>query len=130
MHANRSRYIWRPLLSTTIAVALVGSPQLAPAADQLCDTSFQDCRAPLLTLIANETVRIDVAFNMMEDDVIANALISRFKERVPVRVLMDPRRNAVSPKNAAILQKLAAAGIPMRGKTSGPASRVPMRWAA
>ena len=30
-----------------------------------------------------------------------------------------PRRNAVSSRNAAVLQKLAAAGIPMRGKTSG-----------
>ena len=119
MQANLFRYIWRSLLSGTIAVALVGYPHLAGAADQLCDTSFQDCRAPLLTLIANEDVRIDVAFILMEDDTIANALISRFKARVPVRVLMDPRRNSVSPRNATILQKLAAAGIPMRGKTSG-----------
>ena len=56
---------------------------------------------------------------MMESDVIADALIKRFKGGLPVRVLMDPRRNAVSSANAAILQKLAAAGIPMRGKTSG-----------
>jgi hypothetical protein len=91
----------------------------ATAADRLCDTSFQDCRAPLLTLIAAERARIDVAFDMMEDGVIADALIKRFKAGVPVRVLMDPRRNAVSTRNAAVLQKLAAAGIPMRGKTSG-----------
>src|SRR3954453_864599 len=91
----------------------------ATAADSLCDTSYKDCRAPLLTLIATERARIDVAFDMMEDDVIADALIKRFKAGVPVRVLMDPRRNAVSTQNAAILKKLAAAGIPMRGKTSG-----------
>ena len=35
---------------------------------------------------------------MMEDGVIADALIRRFKGGVPVRVLMDPRRNAVSSR--------------------------------
>ena len=98
---------------------MAASAPAAGAAERLCDTSFQDCRAPLLTLIANERARIDVAFDMMEDDVIADALIKRFKGGLPVRVLMDPRRNAVSSRNAAVLQKLAAAGIPMRGKTSG-----------
>jgi len=91
---------------------IVAHPPAARAAERLCDTSFQDCRAPLLTLIANEHARIDVAFDMMEDDVIADALIKRFKAGLPVRVLMDPRRNAVSSRNAAVLQKLAAAGIP------------------
>jgi hypothetical protein len=105
-------------LSLVQMVPLAHAP-VAAAAERLCDTSFEDCRAPLLTLIAGEHARIDVAFDMMEDDVIASALIKRFKAGVPVRVLMDPRRNAVSARNAAILQKLAAAGIPMRGKTSG-----------
>jgi phosphatidylserine/phosphatidylglycerophosphate/cardiolipin synthase-like enzyme len=91
----------------------------ASATERLCDTSFEDCRAPLLTLINAERARIDVAFNMMEDDVIADALIRRFKAGVPVRVIADPRRNSVSAKNAVILQKLSAAGIPIRGKTSG-----------
>ena len=52
MHTNVSRYLWRPLVSTTIAAALLGYPQVAGAADVLCDTSFQDCRKPLLDLIA------------------------------------------------------------------------------
>jgi hypothetical protein len=34
-------------------------------------------------------------------------------------VLADPRRNSVSAQNATILQKLAAGGIPIRGKTVG-----------
>jgi hypothetical protein len=100
-------------------LAALGYVPAVSAAEHLCDTSFQDCRAPLLTLIANERARIDVAFDMMEDDVIADALVNRFQGGLPVRVLMDPRRNAVSTRNAAVLQKLAAAGIPMRGKTSG-----------
>lgn len=110
------RLILRGCLAALTAGALASPGR---AAERLCDASWQDCRAPLLTLIANERARIDVAFDMMEDDVIADALISRFKAHLPVRVLMDPRRNAVSTRNAAVLQKLAAAGIPMRGKTSG-----------
>ncbi len=101
------------------ALSVIGIAPSALGAERLCDTSFQDCRAPLLTLINNERARIDVSFNMMEDAVIADALIRSFKAGVPVRVLADPRRNSVSAQNAAVLQKLAAAGIPMRGKTVG-----------
>ena len=120
MHSELITRLHRYLfVLSLVALFPLASAPAATAAERLCDTSFQDCRAPLLTLIANERVRIDVAFNMMEDDVIADALIRRFKGGVPVRVLMDPRRNAVSARNAAILQKLAAAGIPMRGKASG-----------
>lgn len=115
----RARLRARLRIPGFIVLAVAALPVLAAAAERFCDPSYQDCRAPLLTLIASERARIDVAFDMMEDDVIADALISRFKGHLPVRVLMDPRRNAVSTKNAAILQKLAAAGIPMRGKTAG-----------
>jgi phosphatidylserine/phosphatidylglycerophosphate/cardiolipin synthase-like enzyme len=113
-----SRTSYPVALSCALLLTVAHAPA-AHAAERLCDTSFQDCRAPLLTLIANERARIDVAFDMMEDTVIADALIKRFKGGLPVRVLMDPRRNAVSSRNAAVLQKLAAAGIPMRGKSSG-----------
>ncbi len=106
------------------AAAVMYLPASALAAERLCDTAFEDCRAPLLTLINNERARIDVAFNMMEDPVIADALIRRYKAGVPVRVVADPRRNSVSAQNAAVLQKLAAAGIPIRGKTSGSS----MHW--
>lgn len=119
------RHIIRACLLTLCVAAgcHIAAPSAA-AAERLCDTSFEDCRAPLLTLISNERARIDVAFNMMEDPVIADALISRFQAGIPVRVIMDPRRNSVSAANAAILQKLAAAHIPMRGKASGSS----MHW--
>lgn len=113
-----SKYSCRIALAGAMLLGVAYAPA-AGAAERLCDTSFQDCRAPLLTLIANERARIDVAFDMMEDDVIADAVIRRFSGGLPVRVLMDPRRNSVSTRNAAVLQKLAAAGIPMRGKSSG-----------
>src|SRR5690349_9320275 len=79
----------------------------APAASEsLCDPASTDCRAPLLALIANEHAKIEVAFDEMEDSVIADALIKRFKAGVPVRVIADARRNSVSPDNAITLQKL------------------------
>lgn len=105
------------VLSATIG--LLTSSATAMAAERLCDTSFEDCRAPLLTLIAGERAKIDVAFDMMEDGVIADALIARFKAGVSVRVIADARRNRVSPQNGVILQKLAAAGIPIRVRTVG-----------
>jgi hypothetical protein len=89
------------------------------ASERLCDPSFEDCRAPLLTLIANEHAKIEVAFDEMEDSVIADALVKRFKAGVPVRVIADARRNSVSPGNAVTLQKLAAAGIPIRVRSVG-----------
>jgi phosphatidylserine/phosphatidylglycerophosphate/cardiolipin synthase-like enzyme len=90
----------------------------AAAADRLCDTSFQNCRTPLLDLIKNERVGIDVAFWFMEDSRYVTALIERFRAGVPVRVIMDTEANVSYPYNATMLQQLASARIPMREKIS------------
>ena len=92
---------------------------LAPQ-ERLCDPSFQDCRADLLKYIQQETVGIDAGFWLMDDDRYASALIARWQAGVPVRILMDPRcveeHSACKPE----LDKLAAAGLPMRYRsTSG-----------
>ena len=91
----------------------------AGAADRLCDSSFEDCRTPLLNLIRNETVGIDIAFWFMEDSRYTTALIERFKAGVPVRAIIDTAANASYPLNATSLQVLKDAGIPMLEKTSG-----------
>ena len=98
--------------------ALVASVRPAAAAERLCDVAFEDCRAPLLQLINNETVGIDVAFWFMEDSRYANALISRHQAGVPVRVIIDTKANARYPGNATMLRMLADAGVPMRERTS------------
>jgi hypothetical protein len=105
-------------------ICLLTGTTAAAAAESLCDPSFQNCRTPLLSLITNERAKIDVAFDMMEDGVIADALIARFKAGVPVRVIADARRNKVSPQNGVILQKLAGAGIPIRVRSVGAS----MHW--
>ena len=86
--------------------------------ERLCDVSFEDCRAPLLKLIQNETVEIDAAFWFMDDATLSSALIKKFQSGVPVRILMDPRAEDGHPTNAQVLAQLASAGIPMRNRTA------------
>jgi phosphatidylserine/phosphatidylglycerophosphate/cardiolipin synthase-like enzyme len=93
-------------------------PARAHALEGFCDPSVQDCRAPLLQLIANERVGIDMAFWFMEDPRYTAALIKQFNAGVRVRVIVDQRANAQYPLNATRLAELAAAGIPMRQKTT------------
>src|SRR5688572_19463944 len=84
------------------------------AQERLCDTAFEDCRAPLWALIDRETVGIDIAFWFMQDTSIANKVIARHQAGVPVRILVDPRANPGAPGNEQILNQFKAAGIPMR----------------
>jgi hypothetical protein len=85
----------------------------APAhAERLCDPSFEDCRTPLLNYIRSENVGIDVAFWFMQD--------ARYQTEIPrwQASRSDSRRPAPTPPtypgNEAVLNALAAAGIPMR----------------
>jgi hypothetical protein len=93
--------------------------QSAEAQERLCDTSFEDCRQPLWSLIDNETTGIDFSFWFIQDTSISDKLIARFRAGVPVRVLCDPRANPTYSGNQAILDQLQAAGIPMRYKVDG-----------
>src|SRR4051812_20964580 len=103
-----------------LAVALVTTfPQDASAAEVMCDPSYQDCRVLLLSRIQAETQAIDLAMLFMEDDALADAIIARFNAGVRVRILVEPRRNETTPKNVLILDRLKAAGIPMRAKAGG-----------
>jgi phosphatidylserine/phosphatidylglycerophosphate/cardiolipin synthase-like enzyme len=104
-------------VSVLLLLAVAGSASPAVAAERLCDSAFEDCRRPLLDLIANERVGLDVAFWFMEDSRYANAIIARWNAGVPVRVVIDTKANTSYPGNVRMLQMLADAGIPMRRKT-------------
>ena len=106
------RTLGRVLLLAAVVICLRPTP--SAALERFCDPSFEDCRAPLLNLIANERVGIDLGFWFMEDARYTYALIKRFQAGVPVRVLVDPRANTKNPQNAYRLKELADAGIPMR----------------
>ena len=102
------------LIFAQLLVTLLLLPPRAEAQDWLCDTAYQNCRTPLLNLIRNERVGIDVAFWFMEDPRYANEIIARHRAGVRVRVLMDTSANSSYPGNATILNTLRDAGIPMR----------------
>lgn len=105
------------LIAAAIGTLLLAS-QASSAQERLCDTAFEDCRQPLWNLIDAETVGLDVSFWFMQDTSYANKIIARFNAGVPVRILVDPRANPIYAGNGAILDQLAAAGIPMRYKVA------------
>jgi hypothetical protein len=97
----------------------LAAPLVAGAQERLCDTQFEDCRTPLIELIRNETVGIDVGFWFMEDYRYIPELIDRHRAGVPVRILMDQRANASKRLNQEMLNYLRDGGIPMRDKIGG-----------
>lgn len=108
--------MWRVALSAACLLLLLPPPPAS--AEELCDPAFQDCRARLLTFIRNETVRLDFAFNLLEDQTITDAVIARHRAGVPVRVIMEPRRNSTNPLNGTMIERMRAAGVPLRQKPS------------
>ena len=115
----------RSLVSTVfvplVVVLATLTPGRAAAADYFCDPAYQNCRIPLITLIENETVGIDVGFWFMQDARYAHALIRKWNEGVPVRVIFDSQAfNDFEYSNADIpVGMMADAGIPLRDKTGG-----------
>src|SRR6478735_4291250 len=87
-------------LALTSTVLLSVAPSRADAAESLCDSSYQDCRTPLINLIRAENVGIDVGFWFMEDQRYVSELIARRNAGVPVRLIVDPRANPDYPLNA------------------------------
>ena len=62
-----------------------------PPQQRLCDPTFEDCRADILTYIQQEKVEIDMGFWMMNDARYSNALVAAWQRGVKIRLLMDPR---------------------------------------
>jgi carbohydrate binding protein with CBM6 domain/phospholipase D-like protein len=106
-------------LLITVAVPLSAAAQAqvqVPPPERLCDPQFEDCREPVLNLIRNEQMGIDVGFWYMQDARYANELVKRWQAGVPIRILVDSRANKTYPGNPTQLATLAEAGIPMREK--------------
>jgi hypothetical protein len=59
--------VTRPHIRGLVVLMTLASPFGAAAQERLCDPQFEDCRAPIIDLIRNERVGIDVAFWFMED---------------------------------------------------------------
>jgi regulation of enolase protein 1 (concanavalin A-like superfamily) len=115
--SNRRRCVQLAQVAWAVS-AICGIAASAGASERLCDPAYEDCRAPLLAYINNETVGIDVAFWFMQDARYQAAILNRWNAGVPVRILVDPRANPTYPGNADIIAAFANAGIPMRYRTA------------
>jgi phosphatidylserine/phosphatidylglycerophosphate/cardiolipin synthase-like enzyme len=102
-----------------VGCLLLSLSSVPAAAEDLCDPAFENCLTRLLTFINNERVRLDFAFNLLEDQSITDAVIARHRAGVPVRVMMEPRRNSTNPLNATMIERMRAAGVPIRQKPTG-----------
>ena len=103
----------RVVAAAVIALGLF-APARSDAAERLCDASAENCRTPLIDLINNEHQGIDIGVWFWKDDRFVTAIVNAKNRGVPIRIIMDPRANATYPTNKAELDKLQAAGIPMR----------------
>jgi regulation of enolase protein 1 (concanavalin A-like superfamily) len=115
---SRRAYVFLFAAIIALAFAPAARGQTQASGEWLCDSSTTNCRTPLLTLINNENIGIDVAFWFMEDSRYSTAIIDRHRAGVPVRVLIDTKANSPYPGNVPILNALRDAGIPMRRMTS------------
>ncbi len=117
-HRSRFLVIIFFIAFCTTQVAQAQRPQ--GAKERLCDTSFEDCRTPLLNLLKAETQGIDIGYWLMLDGGLAAEVVRRHNAGVPVRVLADPRSseggNAFSLELTNIFRD---AGIPIRIKEDG-----------
>ncbi len=128
--------VWRLMMRRrvvgSISIVVIGvwlvlaGTTRAAMAETLCDPAYQDCRTPLLNLINNENVGIDVAFWFMQDTRYETALLNRWKAGVPIRVLVDPRANPTYPGNSQVIADLQNAGIPIRYRL--PSTAGIMHW--
>src|SRR5438093_12970861 len=109
----------RFLRALVVIGCCIGGAATAHADERLCDASAEDCRTPLLNLINNERVGIDVGVWFFKDDRYVQALVRAKQRGVHVRVLMDTRANASYPTNAHELDQPKNAVIPMRRRTAG-----------
>src|SRR5262245_37348398 len=116
--SSRSSLALAALIFSLGLAASVGAQTLAPQ-ERMCDPTFEDCRADLLTYIMQETEQIDVAFWMMSDARYSNALVAAQQRGVKIRVLMDPRCTSSHPACKGPMDQLAAAGVPMRNRVLG-----------
>lgn len=87
--------VWTPILPSLVVALLLAVlwPGRAAALDQMCDSSFQNCRAEVLNRIRAEAVEVSVGAWFVEDLRFTTELINRWRAGVRVRVLADPRAN-------------------------------------
>jgi hypothetical protein len=95
----------------TAVCALFATNARAQTTEWLCDASYENCRDPLVNLIRNENVGIDVAFWFMEDARLSSEIIKRWQAGVP-----GARHHR--PARPARLRRRGTSGEPSTRSTS------------
>src|SRR5581483_9006188 len=112
------RIVSTVMVASAVAIAALFAAPSA-SAESLCDSSFQNCRTHLVSLIDTEQVEIDVGFWFMTDSTYVSHIIARKNAGVAVRLIVDPRANPTYTGNADSLNSFQSAGIPMVKKVGG-----------
>jgi phosphatidylserine/phosphatidylglycerophosphate/cardiolipin synthase-like enzyme len=97
-----------------LAILLTGS-RPAAAQEQMLFPAVDDARAVIVQKIRNEHVRLDIAVWYLQDDAITSALLNKFREGVPVRLIGD-RVSVfeIDPHTRNRFELLASNGVPIR----------------
>jgi phosphatidylserine/phosphatidylglycerophosphate/cardiolipin synthase-like enzyme len=106
-------------LTLVVSIVLLAASSPASAQERFCDASVSNCRVPLVDLIDQESIGIDVGAWVIKDARIPAALVRARARGVPVRMIMDPRADASYVGNAQFIADMAAAGVQMRARTAG-----------
>jgi len=104
------------LLGCIIAGLWAVAPTAQTQNEWLCDSSYQDCRTPIIKAINAEPVTggIDVSLWFMDDWRYVDALIAAHNRGVPIRMIVDPAADVTYPDTKPQRDRMVAAGIPMR----------------
>jgi hypothetical protein len=100
------------------ALLLIAVPSMTSAQTSICDTSYQNCRVPIIDRINSEMVAIDVFVWFVEDSRYAVALNNARSRGVRVRVIANNRWSSGARK--AFLDQLRYYKIPSRVPSSTP----------
>jgi len=109
---------WTSLACAAIISVLGMATNASAQGERLCDNSYEDCRALIVSRIRAENVGLDVSFWFMTDTRYSTEIINRWRAGVQVRILLDLRADTKYPANATVRQSLINAGIPIRHKTT------------
>src|SRR5258705_13872290 len=100
-HARPQSMSAKPLRCICAIACFAGAwaPPTPAAADQFCEARLTNCRTDLIAFINREAIGLDIGMEEMTDPLIADAVIARFQARVPVRMIVEPKRNKTEPRN-------------------------------
>ena len=113
----KRRLCWAHRLGVTALFLLTAALPTA-AQERLCDNSYEDCRATILSMIRAENVGLDVSIWFMTDWRYRARSSSAGEPACRCGFCWTCALTQNNPANASVRQNLIDAGIPIRHKTT------------